>query len=299
MNSTREMISTRFVRSDESILADIWTALWREDTVRSIDWDSISVKIQDGEVFLAGHVAREQNRQLVEGIVRAVPGVTAVNNQIIADRDLIVEVAQALAEDERTRPYILRVGSFHGWISLGGEVPTREVQSAAEEVAGQVPSVRGVLSLPKVTGERQNPGRRAVQPQIGASAYGEQGQVGVVTQVVVNPRNRLVSNVVISANYEAQGWPVLGDTILPVEAIEHVNPGSIFLVRDGLPLSACPAFDSAEYPRAPLTWRPPYPYAPGAVRWPLEELPGEERKPGIQVGLDFEILPGRTPVDGL
>jgi hypothetical protein len=131
--------------------------------------------------------------------------VAAVQNKLVSDSDLISEVAQALAKDKRTRPYILRVGSFHGWVSLNGEVPTQEAQSVSEEITGRVSSVRGVISLPSLPGESAGPQRRAVQPLIGAKVYGEKGPTGVMTEVVLNPRSRLASHVVISADYEVEG----------------------------------------------------------------------------------------------
>jgi len=277
-------ISNPLVRSDESILIDILATLWRVDQIRSIDYQSISVAVRDGEALLEGHIAREQNYRLIEDIARSVPGVVAVHNRIITDHELVIEVAKALFEDRRTRPYILPVSSFHGWVSLGGEVPTRQVQLAAEEAAGRIPIVRGVLSLPGLIGEEQGPERRAIQPQSGATVYGNDGQVGVVTQVVINPRNRLVSQVVVRASYDVEGWPVFGEYVLPAEAIIQVNAESIFLAQTSSPLSAYPVFDPSDYPFASSAWRPPYPYIPGAVRWPGEEM--LEERP-LELGMDI------------
>ncbi len=297
MIESYESSLNRLVRSNESIQADIQAALLKEETIRSVDFESLSVAVQDGIVDLKGYVNKEFNRRLIEDIVRSVPGAVAVHNYIIADRTLNIEVAQALAKDERTRPYILRVGSFHGWVSLSGEVTTHQEQLAAEQVAGSVSSARGVVSLPRVTGEKPDLPRRAIQPRIGASVYGDNGQVGVATQVVINPHNKLVSHVVVSANYDLNGWPVFGEYILPVDAIALVSTSSVFLEREGLPLSSYRVFDPEEYPQPPITWQPPYPYTSGAVRWLIDELPEVAGRTNKQTDLNLEILLGRIRIN--
>jgi osmotically-inducible protein OsmY len=274
MMITREANTDQLTRPDDSLQSDIWATILREETICSLDLDNLSITVQDGEAFLRGHLAREYNRQIIEDIAHYVPGVTKVHNDLVVDRVLTIQVAQALFRDDRTRPLILPVESFHGWISLGGEVPTRELQAAAEEVAGQVPSVRGVPSLPAVVGESRSPARRAVQPQIGAGVYESRGLAGIVTQVVIQPRNRLVSHVVVRANDVAvlandviDDRPAAGEFVVPVEAIDLVRKNCVFLVRDGPSLSAYPAFDPSDYSLAPSTWQPPYPYTTDAVRW--------------------------------
>jgi hypothetical protein len=71
---------------------------------------------------------------------------------------------------------------------------------------------------------------------------------------------------------------VLGEYVLPVESMAWVNKDGLSLAQNRSALSAYPVFDPAEYPLAPPTWQPPYPYSPGAVRWPLEESTEAERR---------------------
>jgi hypothetical protein len=91
---------------------------------------------------------------------------------------------------------------------------------------------------------------------------------------VIQPRNRLVSHVVVRANDVAvlandaiDGRPAAGEFVVPVEAIDLVRKNCVFITRDAPPLSAYPAFDPSGYPLAPSTWQPPYPYTTGAIRW--------------------------------
>jgi osmotically-inducible protein OsmY len=260
------------LRTDDGILADIWGALWKVDTYRSLDLGSLSIDVKDGEVYLDGHLSQENNRPLIESIVRSVAGVVAVHSHLVLDRDLIIRVAQALANDERTRPYILPVDAFHGWIHVGGEVPTRELQQVVEKVAGGVSGVRGVTILPRIAGENPTIPPRPAQPRIGAVVYGKDGEVGVVTQVVIQPDNRLVTHVVVRSNEIRDGNLAARETVIPLEASDLVKNESIILQRNGPSLNAYPALDPDEYPLAESTWKAPYPYTAGEVRWSLREI---------------------------
>jgi osmotically-inducible protein OsmY len=259
------------LNSDGSILAEIWEAVRRYETIRALDMDSFSISVQEGHVLLTGHVSKKYHHDLIEEIAYSMPGVSAVQNKLVVDSDLIIQVAQALSKDERTRSFILPVSCSHVWIRLGGVVPRRGLQIAAEEIAAQVSSVRGILSRPRMIGEIYEIERRPIQPQIHAKINDYNGQEGVVTQVLIQPRNRLVTHAVVSTSDLNDGKSMFHEYCVPVEAMEVVDQDSVLLKRNGPPLNAFPAFEPSDYPSAPLDWQPPYPYAEGAVRWPCEE----------------------------
>ena len=213
-------------------------------------------------------------------------GVVAVKNGLVVDRDLTLRVAEALARDERTRPFILAVNCTHGWVSLGGEVPTGELQTIAEEMAAQVPSVRGVVSLPRVAGKAPDPIRRAVQPLIDAHLYGEDGQVGIVFQVVIQPRNRLVTQVIASDLKNVK-------YLVPVDAFEVVNKESAFLKRKVTSLGFFPVFNPSDFSPAPSFWQPPYPYTINAVLW-LADADRSAPENDIQTLTPREVSPTLT-----
>jgi osmotically-inducible protein OsmY len=257
--------------SNDSILTEIWKAVRQDAQIRALDMGSFSVSVNDGLVLLTGHLSRKSHRELIKEIACSVPGVNAVRNSLVVDSELTIQVAERLSRDDRTRRFIFPVGTAHGWVRLGGVVPRRELQMAAEEIAAQVPSVRGVLSRPRLIDKYPEMERRPIQPQIQAKVYDYRKQEGVVTQVVIQPRNRLVTHVVVSTSDFHEGRFVFYEYLVPVEAMELVNQESIFLKRNGPPLNAFPAFEPSEYPPAPSGWQPPYPYTTGAVRWPCEE----------------------------
>jgi osmotically-inducible protein OsmY len=79
--------------------------------------------------------------------------VDSVANELIADPEVIRAVADALAQDERTAPYVVRVDSRHGIVTLRGEVPSEAVRDVAVEIAAQVPLVSSVRTQLVISGE--------------------------------------------------------------------------------------------------------------------------------------------------
>lgn len=257
-------------RPDEIVLGDIWQAIYKQETIRSIDIHDISINVEDGQVCLSGHISKDNNDQRIEAIAYTVSGVTAVHNHLVTDHDLSIQVAQALGENEQTRPLVLPVASNHGWIQLGGMVPNRELQRVAEKVAARVPTVRGIIMLPRIEGEDDKTHTRFVQPRIGVRVYGENGIEGIVVQVVIQPNNRLVSHAIVRVNQTIDGRHKSCDYMVPVQSMRIVDLGGIFLNRNSPAINAFPAYNPKEYPFAPLTWQPPYPYTVGNVRWPCQ-----------------------------
>ena len=64
----------------------------------------------------------------------------------ISDEGLRAAVFAVFASDRRTASAGLRVGVLNGIIHLAGAVDTLDTRAAAEELAGQVTGVRGVVN---------------------------------------------------------------------------------------------------------------------------------------------------------
>jgi hypothetical protein len=90
--------------------------------------------------------------------------------------------------------------------------------------------------------------------------------------VVIQPYNRLVTHVVVRSNEIRDGNLAARETVIPLEASDLVKNESIILQRNGPSLNAYPALDPDEYPLAESTWKAPYPYTAGEVRWSLREI---------------------------
>lgn len=254
-------------RLEKEIRADIWAKLWREDSIRHLDIYNIDIELHEGIVVLLGHVAKLYHQRRIQDLVEEVPGVYAVRNELIADRDLEIEVAQALVNNPLTRAPIIRVGASHGWIHLHGDVPSPQVCAAAEEIAASVQWVRGVVTLPRIAGEPYGQLNRRLQPKLGAKVYASDGQVGKVSQVVFSPRNRLVTHIAVDARFDLNGPPVTKEFVIQAETIKHAKGSSVFLANSLREVAEYPAFEQEEHPTAPPSWRPPFPYTKGNVRW--------------------------------
>ena len=80
------------------------------------------------------------------------------------------ELYLALAQDERTAAYVIRVESRHGVVVLRGEVPSEVVRQAAYDIAAMAPLVGSVRNALVIGGEAQpavslaRPSTRADEP---------------------------------------------------------------------------------------------------------------------------------------
>lgn len=254
-------------RSDFAIEDDIWSRLWQEDTVRTLDFNSVSVEVESGRVVIRGHVGKDRNRRRIEEMIASVAGVSEIDNQLVSDQELTLKIAQALSRDERTRSFFLNVSCMHGWVTVNGEVHSLEAREVAEEVVSAVPEVRGILNPPSINGQTIAQDRTIAQPDIGAHVYNQEGLVGRVTRVVINPLDRLVTHFVVSAGGEAAGRRITSQFVLPVKTIGVINDANIILSDDVSRITAYPELDLEEFPLAPEDWRPPFPYKSGQVHW--------------------------------
>ncbi len=213
-----------------ALLALAVRASRKADGLRELDYDDIEAEVHGGEVFLRGHVGSVMHKRDAEQRAGAVRGAGGVHSDLVADSDLVIAVAQALAANQITRAFNLHVGASEGWVQLGGEVPDAQVRTAAETIAAGVPDVRGVLGLPHLSGEHTDGHRRTLQPRAGASVYADDGEIGKVTAVMINPRNRLVSHIVVDAHLDLGRREVRGQFVIPVEAIRMNSVGGTMLL---------------------------------------------------------------------
>lgn len=130
--------------------------------VRRVLWDYEPLRASHAEIFidvdnqavrLRGRVRTLPQKILAEVLTRRLPEVESLTNELIADPEVVRAVADALAHDERTAPYVVRVDARHGIVTLRGEVASEAVQQAAIDVASRVPLVGTVRNQLVVSGE--------------------------------------------------------------------------------------------------------------------------------------------------
>lgn len=132
-------------KGDANLVMAVRNALSQYTPLRI--WEQgVQVDVQGGTVILSGNVRSRAVKEMAERIARGVKGVSAVQNQLLADTDVEVAVAQALSADVRTRagfPGIL-VGVVFGVVYLKGTVASADIKNAATEIVAKVAGVRRV-----------------------------------------------------------------------------------------------------------------------------------------------------------
>lgn len=259
-------------RRDREVLADVAATLRDANDLRSVEAQDLDVSAEAGLVLLRGHVGSNAIKREVQRLTAAVAGVQAVNNALVVDPELMAAVARALATDVSTRASVFRVGASSGWIQLGGEAPDARVRDVAQVVAAGVPAVRGVIGLPRLAGGAPSQSRRALQPRPGSAAYASDGELGEVRGVIIDPRHRLVTHVIVHARLNPQ-WleeGARGQFVIPVDVVSMSTVGGTMLTESMAAVSARPRFRDADYAWTPIDWQLPFPYRLGEVHWPAQ-----------------------------
>ncbi len=264
-------------RPDDELERDVEDALQREELLRVLALP-VRVRVQDGVVVLRGHVHNRALAARAEEVVRAVPGVLEVRNDLVVDHELLQQVVASLQADAHTRQlagYYLRVRD--GVVELSGTAPSLEAARALERAIARVPGVRGVAN--HLTGLEIPPTwRQVVQPEVGQSVYATDQEVGRVEAVVVDPSSRRVQAVVVAGEFPDAGAPPFAAgplwerrVVIPLEEVARVTPAGVFLRVHAGQAAEHPDLREEDYPLAPAGWRPPFPYEPGQVRWEVKK----------------------------
>ena len=260
--------------SDKELERAVKEAVLAEPVLRDLlTYRRVSVEVQSGVVTLRGHAPTASRRRMIEHIARSVPGSQGVVNHILADDALDSQVAQALARDPRTRPEIILVHTSRGYVYLRGTVMDESVRTAAEEVAASVAGVRGIVNSIRVRGERSVPNRpRLLQPIVGGPVYSSDNvRLGSVEQVVIDPRSRRLSAVIVEGAFPdpershpdafPDEWPKQRRTvILPVQHIAKSTIGGTFLNVTALEAAGEADVQTDASLRPAGAWQPPFPY---------------------------------------
>jgi osmotically-inducible protein OsmY len=141
--SPKDFALLPYYRPDPELEEAVHQALWDYPRLR-VDLAAVKVHAQCNEVWLQGHVSSDMNRRLMEDQANLVQGVRQLHNELIADPDLAIAVAAALAKHAETRGLPIGVYPDLGEIYLRGLVPSEAVKQIAEQVAAEVPGVKAL-----------------------------------------------------------------------------------------------------------------------------------------------------------
>lgn len=264
-------------KSDRATKAHIQRALLNDDVLRAIEADDILVRVRNGVVYLNGHIMGASSHARIHRAIRGVPGVLALQDNLVLDDRLTHAVAGSLGALEHTHGCKFFTGASHGVISLNGTVNNENVKLLAEQRVSSHPGVRGVINNVRVTGARFDLQELPfLQPIIGATIYFRDGVSGVVKQVVVNPDNRRVVAMIVRAQFANQreelkslesGTALSPQRLIvvPVNVVRHMTRVSGFLQISTGDKDQFMDFDLASFRTPTEDWEPPYPYCPDDV----------------------------------
>jgi osmotically-inducible protein OsmY len=156
-------------RAEKKLFSRVRRVLWEYEPLRASHAE-IDIAVDGRGVRLRGRVRTLPQKLIAKVLVERMTDVDEVTNELVADPEVVRAVADALAQDERTAAYVIRVDSRHGVVDLRGEVPSDVVQQAALEIAATVPLVSRVRNALVIGGEAQpavalaRPSTRADEP---------------------------------------------------------------------------------------------------------------------------------------
>jgi osmotically-inducible protein OsmY len=104
----------------------------------------------DGAIQVSGPVRSHLIKQIVLQSIEGTPGVHSIEDDVIADPDLELDVAQALTSDDRTGEIPLGhifIHSRSGVVSLAGKLPDDIPLSDVLDVVSSVDGVRDTKSM--------------------------------------------------------------------------------------------------------------------------------------------------------
>ena len=141
-------------KRDAEIKHEIANSLWKDNVLRTLDYDEIDVRVKNGVVYFNGHITNSSSQSRIENAIQAIPGIVEVRNNLVLDDKLTLDVATALSDLERTYHCKFFTGAIYGVISIGGTVSDRKIRSLAEKCASANPNTRGVINNIQVSGSK-------------------------------------------------------------------------------------------------------------------------------------------------
>jgi osmotically-inducible protein OsmY len=295
-------------KTDAAIKASIDHAIWNDDILRAIEYYEIDVHVNNGIVYLHGHIVSTTSKSRIENAIRSIPGILGIQNNLVLDDKLTLDVAASLGALEHTYDCKFFTGASHGVISLNGNVSNENVKLLAEKRAASNPNVRGVINNVHISGaEPESMAQPFLQPTIGEIIYFLDGVSGVVKQVVINPNNRRVIAMILEGNFTDQHHQINLPTddkahapkhlvVVPMNEVRYLTRASGFLYINSNQRNRYMDFNSIRFFTPKKGWKAPHPYCPEDVLFPIEQLEVEYQileqlpRPPFVVALQEQVL---------
>ncbi len=130
-------------RHDDELREDVRLAIEGTPKLR-VDLPGMDIHAIDSVVWLRGSTASDLNRRLIEDVVRQIPGIDELHNDLYSDMDVAAAVSSALGRDPTTARERIGVYPRLGEVALRGAVRSEQAREQAEKVAMDVAGVRSV-----------------------------------------------------------------------------------------------------------------------------------------------------------
>lgn len=266
-------------QTDAELATEVESALWNDEVLRVTDYHEVHVRVINGVIFLNGYITGVMNQGRIENAVATVQGSLGVKFHLISDDNLILQVSEALVQIQRVEGNSVFAHVQNGVVTLSGNVISAEIRSSAEQCAANVAWVRGVinnLAAPEVDPKANDP--LFVQPTIGEKIYFRDSLEGIITQVVINPKNKRVTAMIMQGQFPDEKsksgsmstFENLAPerlAVIPVGLIRFLTEESGFLLIDSTETSQYQIYDPTGFVVPNADWVPPYPYCTENVRF--------------------------------
>ncbi len=136
-------------RSDDEAQKNAAAALEEADQ-SGYAYRAIEVQVTDGTAHLTGSVHMPIQKADAEKAMALAAGVLQIQNDIVADWDMEIAIAEAVAKEGLTRYGLVTVKSALGHVTLAGHLASQEMVDKAVKVAEGVAGVRSVAQEIKV-----------------------------------------------------------------------------------------------------------------------------------------------------
>ena len=126
---------------DGYVESEAWAALRGVSGLGETELRAVRLEVEDGKAILSGNVASSRIAEAMEGALSGVSCVLGVESRLVADPDVEISIASALAQNPSTQGGRFVVHSRLGRVTLEGQVKPEAAQAAlevAQEVAGVV-----------------------------------------------------------------------------------------------------------------------------------------------------------------